>query len=73
MHVLQDIDGVVMARGTATKAGVTLVLAAPSGFHSTGYFPAESLTLVEVTAVAALRQLCEELLEAHAELAQEVA
>jgi len=71
MHVVQDIDGVTVARGQATSDGITLQLVAPSGFSDgQGYYPAESLTLNTLAGLSALRQLCEELIEAHLELSQ---
>lgn len=71
MHVLQDIDGVTVARGQATSDGVTLQLCAPSGFSEAQvYYPAESLTINTLAGLSALRQLCEELIEAHLELSQ---
>lgn len=73
MHVVQDINGVVMARGQVTEDGITLQLAAPSGFSDQGgFYPAESLTFDNVEGVETLRLLCEELVEAYKELTQEV-
>lgn len=72
MHVVQDIDGVTVARGQATSEGLTLQLCSPSGFSEVGqtYYPAESLTFNSLAGVSALRQLCEDLIEAHLELGQ---
>jgi hypothetical protein len=69
MHVVQDIDGVIVARGQATPDGVTLQLCAPSGFTEPGksFYPAESLTVNTLDGVKNLRALCDDLLAAHAD------
>jgi hypothetical protein len=65
MHIVQDIDGIVVARGQAGIEGITLQLVAPSGFSTPGqtYYPAESLTISSIEGVKNLRQLCDDLLE----------
>lgn len=74
MHTVQDIDGTTLARGLVTADQIQLTLCAPSGFTDTkAYFPAESLTFDTIEGIAALRQLCDEMIDAHGELTQEVA
>lgn len=74
MHVVRDIDGVTVARGVAGKDKATLVLLAASGFspESNTYYPAESITINDVEALATLHQLLEELLASYAEANQEI-
>lgn len=71
MRALEDLDGVTAVRGVATADGCILVLFAASGFSGDAYFPAESITLTSLSAIAALREMCENLIEAHLELSQE--
>ena len=70
MHAIRDIDGVTLARGKADAESISLVLAAPSGFSEGKYYPAESLTFTSLEALAALRQICDDLIEEHMELGQ---
>lgn len=70
MHTLQDLDGVTAVRGTATADGCTMTIFAGSGFINDHYFPAESVTLSSLSAIAALREVCEQLIETHLELTQ---
>lgn len=71
MHKIKDLDGTNIARGKAGEGQCTLTIMAPSGFADTGFYPAESITLNSLEAVAGLRELCEQLIEAHAEANQE--
>lgn len=70
MHVVQDIDGIAVARGVANEDSIGITLVAASGFASTGFYPAESIKIEGLTAIANLRQLCEELIEAHMQATQ---
>lgn len=70
MHVIEDLDGVTVARGQATADLCHITLMAASGFSEGTYFPAESLAITSLAGVAALRDLCERLIEAHMEAAQ---
>ena len=70
MHVVEDLDGVTIARGQATADICSLTLQAASGFSEGTYFPAESLGITTLAGIAALRDLCERLIEAHMEAAQ---
>jgi hypothetical protein len=73
MHTIQDIDGVVIARGTASAETLSIILTAPSGFSDSGhYFPAESLTISGLPALAALHTLIGELIDEHMTLADDV-
>lgn len=66
MHVVQDLDGVTIARGQADGEGVALTLFSPSGFTEGGsYFPAESITVNSVEGVRTLHNLLGNLLEEH--------
>lgn len=70
MHIVQDIDGVTMARGVASADTIRLSLVAPSGFAeggNGGFFPAESLTFDSINGIRSLGNLCLELVAAHEE------
>lgn len=58
-----------MARGIAGEDLIKLTIVAASGFSDPGstYFPAESITIDSLEGIAALHQLCGELLDSHAE------
>ena len=68
MHVVEDLNGTTIARAVATTDSCRLVLQAASGFTETGYYPAESITIDDIAGVGALRDLCDRLIEAYAEL-----
>lgn len=73
MHIVQDIDGTNIARAFANADTCELTIIAASGFTQTAnpiYFPAESLSITKLEGIAALRDLCERLIEAHMEAAQ---
>lgn len=72
MHIVEDIDGVTVCRALATPDSCELTLLAASGFNETGFFPAESLRISSLSGVAAIRDICERLIEAHLALSQEV-
>lgn len=73
MHVVEDIDGIISARARASAEDECfLTLLSSSGFGGPGgnFYPAESFTVSGIDAIAALHNLCERLMEAHAELNQ---
>lgn len=72
MHTVEDIDGINVARGVGNADSCSLTLMAPGGFSGEGqiYYPPESLTINTLAGVAALRDLCERLIEAHNEASQ---
>lgn len=68
MHIVQDIDGVTMARAQAGPDLLKLQLSAPSGFtEDGGFFPAESLSIEGREGIAALYELLEGMLAAFDE------
>ena len=68
MSDLRDLDGVVFARGNASKDGVAVALMSASGFVEGHYYPAESLTIDTVEGCQALHAMLGELLEQHEQL-----
>lgn len=70
MHVVEDIDGVTVARGLATADKCQLTLMASSGFSEGCYFPPESIAVLSVEGIAALHNLCGRLLDDYAEQSQ---
>jgi len=73
MHTVQDIDGTNSARAVAGEGLIKLTILAASGFtngDAPAYFPAESISLDSLEGIAALHQLCGELLDAYAEANQ---
>jgi hypothetical protein len=70
MHVVKDLDGTNIARAQADADTCLLTIVAPGGFSNQTYYPPESLSITTLEGVSALRQLCEELIEAHMEAAQ---
>ena len=72
MHTVEDLDGIVIARGTALpNLPLTLTLTAPSGFTESNppaYYPAESITLSH-DACRALLSLLQRMVETSGEAA----
>lgn len=74
MHVVEDIDGVVMARAVITRHSIVLALVAPSGFtseteHAQGtFYPAESITIQTREGLESLHRLLGLMIEAHDEV-----
>lgn len=66
--LLTDLDGVNIARGSVYAESIQLDLCAPSGFHSSGYYPAESITLGSLDAIAKLHAMLEDMLETYGKL-----
>ena len=71
MHEVRDLDGVNLIRVLADKDEISITIMAPSGFASTGFYPAESIRISSITGVAELRAACEAALEAHLAATQE--
>jgi hypothetical protein len=70
MHAVEDLDGTNIARARADADTCQITILAASGFSGDKYYPAESITVSGVQAIADLHNLCGRLLEANAEAAQ---
>ena len=70
MHTVEDIDGTNIARGLADADTCQITLLAAGGFSNGNYYPAESITVSGVQAIADLHNMLGRLLEANAEAAQ---
>lgn len=70
MHVIEDLDGINVARGQADADTCQITIMAPASSGDGGHIPAASLTISGLSAVADLHDLCGRLLEAHAEANQ---
>ena len=70
MHVIEDLDGTNVARGQADADTCQITIMAPASLGDDGYVPAASLTISGLSAIADLHDLCDRLIEAHAEANQ---
>jgi hypothetical protein len=71
MHEVFDLDGITTVRAQCQNGdSPSLTLAQASGFLDGRYYPAESLTIDGIGAIAELHDVCARLIESYAEQTQ---